>query len=130
MHMEKKNTIEKIAAAFRGDLEKAWQRTSAPGGICVPVSELLCARLQTEGYDAEIVKGWLLLEGDEDDQIVEHHWVEVDGQVVDLTLDQIDGLPHRVFVAEEHPIPYVRCSHSEQTLKEALLESGWKNLAR
>lgn len=122
------NDIERVAADFRDELEKAWRCTRAPVGTCGPVSELLCGRLQTEGYDAEMFKGWLLLEGEEDYQIVEHYWVEIDGLVVDLTLDQINSLPHRVFVAKEHPVPYVRCSHLDQSLKEALNETGWRNL--
>lgn len=103
------NLVRSLAEQVRAEVTNGMCDPSA--GACIEASEMLAAALQAQGYDAVHYDGgffkvdnpdydWGWLGEYTNEGYMDHHWVELDGQVVDPTADQFN-------IAMRSPMPEV-----------------------
>lgn len=104
--LSRRKIIREVAQEVRADLERA----GYGGGRCADASCQLAKRLNAVGIKASEVSGRFKMPESRTDS--PHHWVEVDGYVVDPTVDQFqigfdDKLP-KVLISSYEDFPHYR----------------------
>lgn len=104
--LAKRKIIRAAAQDVRSELEHA----GYGGGRCADASCHLAKRLNAAGIEARVIAGRFKMPESRTDS--PHHWVEVDGYVVDPTVDQFqigfdEQLP-KILITPYEDFPYYR----------------------
>jgi hypothetical protein len=104
--LARRKVIQDAARAVRSDLEHA----GYGGGRCADASCQLAKRLNAAGIEARVIAGRFKMPESRTDS--PHHWVEVDGYVVDPTVDQFqigfdEQLP-KILITAYEDFPHYR----------------------
>jgi hypothetical protein len=104
--LARRKVIQDAARAVRSDLE----HVGYGGGRCADASCQLAKRLNAAGIEARVIAGRFKMPESRADS--PHHWVEVDGHVVDPTVDQFqigfdERLP-KILITSYEDFPHYR----------------------